>query len=325
MGVSLQSLGYLPISTTTLSAATGVNFDLYIQRPTSGFAELYREKSYPLTDQDLVRLRESGVAQLYVRFEEADCYRQYLQDHVLQETGIPTPVRYRALRDLTRIAFEDAYRIGNCDSIVSVADTFGHDLAAMLGEAPPVFEELFKTLDHDYYTFTHACNVSTYCAVIAIRMELFDLIEVAEIAAGGLLHDIGKRHITRHVLNKNAKLTESEWNLMKQHPVTGFQELSQRVDLGHGQLMMVYQHHERLDGSGYPAGVTGNEIHLWAKICAVADVFDAMTCKRPYRRAMNIGEVYDHLRRLAGLRFDSEVVECWTAKKASTTDACGLR
>jgi len=314
MPASLQSLGYLPISTATLSAATVIDFNLYIQRPGRALAELYRERKYPLTEQDLERLREGGVDHLYIRLDESESFRQYLHEHVLRDTGVPTPIRFRALRDLTRVTFENALRAPHCDSLVEVASGFGRDLAAMLGEPTPVFEELFKTLDHDYYTFTHACNVGTYCAIMAMRMEQFDAVEVAEIAAGGVLHDLGKRHIPPHVLNKAGTLTNEEWELVKQHPVTGFRELSTRGDLNQGQLMMVYQHHERLDGSGYPAGVMGNEIHLWAKICAVADVFDAMTCKRAYRRSMSIADVYSYLRRLAGSRFDADVVECWTMR-----------
>jgi HD-GYP domain-containing protein (c-di-GMP phosphodiesterase class II) len=221
-------------------------------------------------------------------------------------------VRFRALRDLTRVAFDDAIRTRNIDSLVSVASGFGHDLAAMLHEQEPVFQELFKTLDHDYYTFTHACNVSTYCALIAIRIDAFDVIEVAEIAAGGLLHDVGKCHIPPQILNKNGKLTDQEWNLIRQHPVTGYRDLAGRNDLHQGQLMMVYQHHERLDGSGYPTGMTGDGMHYWAKICAVADVFDAMTCARPYRRAIALPDVYAHLRRCAETRFDAGIVASWT-------------
>jgi len=322
MAASLQSLGYLPVSTATLCAATVLDFNLYLQRPGRDFAELYRESKYPLTDEDLARLREAGVDHLYIRLDQTESFRQYLHDHVLRDTGIPTPVRFRALRDLLRVGFEDALRLGNCDSMVSVASSFGHDLAAMLNETTPVFAELFKTLDHDYYTFTHACNVGTYCAVLAVRMDQFNATESAEIAAGGLLHDLGKRHIPPRILNKVGKLTDDEWELVRQHPVTGFQELSTRGDLTHGQLMMVYQHHERLDGSGYPCGVMGDEIHPWAKICAVADVFDAMTCKRPYRHAIPLAEVHDHLRRFAGSRFDIEVVEIWTTKaKAASGEA----
>jgi HD-GYP domain-containing protein (c-di-GMP phosphodiesterase class II) len=312
MSATTRALGYLPVATATLSAASALAFDLFIQRAGAKGIELYRERSYPISDEDFDRLQVAGIDHLYIRLDEADSYQQYLRENILHATGVPTPVRFRALRDLTRVAFEEAFRTGSCDSMVEVASGFGKDLAAMLSQHTPAFEELFKTLDHDFYTFTHACNVSTYCAVIAIRLEQFDALEIAEIAAGGLLHDIGKRHIPQNILNKAGKLSDLEWKLVRQHPITGFRELSQRSDLSAGQLMMVYQHHERLDGSGYPCGSRDDEIHRWASICAVADVFDAMTCKRPYRRALPVGEAYLYLRRMAGRRLNREVVECWS-------------
>ena len=105
---TLQSLGYLPVSTATLCAATDLDFDLFIQHPGRAFAELYRERKYPLRDEDLERLRQQGIDHLYVRVEETESYRQYLHEHVLCETSIPSRVRMRALRDLTRVAFEDS-------------------------------------------------------------------------------------------------------------------------------------------------------------------------------------------------------------------------
>jgi HD-GYP domain-containing protein (c-di-GMP phosphodiesterase class II) len=157
--------------------------------------------------------------------------------------------------------------------------------------------------------------------VLAVRLGNFDSVEVAQIAAGGILHDIGKRHIPLTILNKTSKLTDAEWEVIQQHPVTGYRELAMRDDLTEGQLMMVYQHHERLDGSGYPAGITGDEIHPWAKICAVADVFDAMTCQRSYRRAIPIAEVFSYLRRMAGIKFDEDIVDCWLSQTAPSGTA----
>jgi HD-GYP domain-containing protein (c-di-GMP phosphodiesterase class II) len=139
------------------------------------------------------------------------------------------------------------------------------------------------------------------------------LTSLAELAAGALLHDIGKRHIPPHVLNKPGKLSDDEWELVREHPTSGFRELVARDDLTWPQLMMVYQHHERLDGSGYPAGIHGDEMHPWARYCAVVDVFDALTCQRPYRRAVPVPEVCDYLTKHAGVWFDAEAVACWVA------------
>src|SRR2546421_9740532 len=235
---SLQCLGYLPVSTATLCAAKDLDFDLYIQHTGRSFAELYRGRSYPLTDNDLERLRTSGVDHLYIRWDDKDPYRSYLQQNVLNNSSVPVCERIRALKELTRVAFEDALRRNNCEKLVDVASGFGRDLAGMLAEETPAFQELFKTLDHDYYEFTHACNVSAYCALIAVRAGNCDSVELAQIAAGGVLHDIGKRHIPSHILNKSRGLTDQEWELMRQHPVTGYKELAGRGDLNEGQLMM---------------------------------------------------------------------------------------
>jgi HD-GYP domain-containing protein (c-di-GMP phosphodiesterase class II) len=311
---SLQSQGYLPVATATLSPATVVDCELFIQHPGRKFAELYKGRNYPLRDQDLDSLRQEGVDHLYIRLQDSEAYRAYLCEHVLCDSTVSKATRMRALRDVTRVAFHDAFLASDCNNLVQVASDFGHDLATVLADQAPAFPELFKTLEHDYYTFTHACNVSTYCAMLAIRLELCSRAEVAELATGALLHDIGKRHIPPHVLQKAGKLTDAEWELVQAHPITGFRELQARGDMSWGQLMMVYQHHERLDGSGYPAGLLADEIHPWAQICAVADVFDAMSCARPYRRAVPMNQICEHFTKHVGARYHAGAVECLTAQ-----------
>jgi HD-GYP domain-containing protein (c-di-GMP phosphodiesterase class II) len=310
---SLQSLGYLPVATAGLAPASVLSCDLYIQRAGRSYAELFRGRSYPLADEDLEHLRQEGVDCLYVRGSDADAYRAYLCEYVLHEPKIPPAVRVKALREATRVAFQDAIDTAECSSLIRVASEFGRELAKLVADCTPAFSELFKTLEHDYYTFTHVCNVSLYCAIIARELGQLDLRQLSDLAAAALLHDIGKRHIPLRIPNKTEKLTSEEWDLIREHPISGFRELSRRGDLTWPQLMVVYQHHERLDGTGYPAGVKGDEIDPWARICAVADVFDALTCHRPYRRALSVAQACDHLTRHAGRWFDAAAVNCWTA------------
>jgi HD-GYP domain-containing protein (c-di-GMP phosphodiesterase class II) len=273
---------------------------------------LYRASDYPLEAADLDRLRADGIDQLFIRADDANAYHNYLCEHVLYEPKVPTAFRIQALREVTRVAFENALGSNDCDQMVGLASKFGRDLATLVLERTIVFRDLFTTLEHDYYTFTHVCNVSMYCATIACRLGPSSESELADIAQGALLHDIGKRHIPPHVLNKPGKLTDAEWELVREHPGSGFRELASRKDLTWAQLMMVYQHHERLNGKGYPAGVTGEDIHPWARICAVADVFDALTCHRPYRRAVPVAGVCEYLKKHTDDWFDAEIVDCWT-------------
>jgi len=309
---TLSSLGYLPVATASLCPASVMGCDLFLQRAGATIVELYRAHDYPLDQTDLDRLHEDGIDQLYIRADDAEAYRAYLCEHVLHEEEMPATLRVQALREVTRVAFHSALGSNDCDQMVSVALNFGRDVAGVVLEQSVGFRGLFATLEHDYYTFTHVCNVSMYCTMLACRLGTCDEAALAELAQGALLHDIGKRHIPQQILNKPGKLTEEEWELVREHPASGFRELSARGDLSWPQLMMVYQHHERFDGTGYPAAITADEIHPWARICAVADIFDALTCQRPYRRAMPVAGVCEYLKKHTSDWYDAEIVNCWT-------------
>src|SRR4029079_19249911 len=129
--VSPQSLGYLPVATAGLASASVLACDLFIQRPGRAFAELYRGRNYPLADQDLETLRLDGIDCLFIRTSDADAYREYLCEHVLRQPKIPVPLRMKALREVTRVAFENAMTTSDCGQLVNVAGQFGRDLAMM--------------------------------------------------------------------------------------------------------------------------------------------------------------------------------------------------
>src|SRR4029434_3896055 len=127
---------------------------------------------------------------------------------------------------------------------------------------------------------------------------------------GGLLHDIGKIAVPSSVLNKPGRLTGEEFDLMKQHPTIRARILEPIPDYDR-LIPVVLQHHERFDGSGYPAGIAGEEISLDARIVAVADVFDALTSERPYRKAMDLAIAIAIIVKGSGSEFDPRVVEAF--------------
>jgi putative nucleotidyltransferase with HDIG domain len=125
---------------------------------------------------------------------------------------------------------------------------------------------------------------------------------------GALLHDIGKIGISDTILHKPGKLTDDEWKIMRTHPDIGAR-IVERIPFLQDCMPVVRYHHERWDGSGYPLGLKGPAIPLYARIFAVADVFDALTSKRSYRRRSTPDETLEYLRQHANTLFDSEVVE----------------
>jgi HD-GYP domain-containing protein (c-di-GMP phosphodiesterase class II) len=182
-----------------------------------------------------------------------------------------------------------------------------------MGYSKVLPHELFRIARHDFHTFAHVTNVACYSVLLADKLGIHDATELKQIATGAMLHDMGKRAVPKSVLVKAGRLTPDERELVQSHTQRGYEELCGRPDMVFGQLMMVYQHHEHVDGKGYPVRVLADEIHPWARLLAVVDVFDALTGKRPYRRAISPQAALDHLRAKAGLQFDREVVECWTA------------
>src|SRR5688572_6649014 len=157
---SLQSQGYLPVATATLCPSAVIDCDLFVQQPGRQYAELYRASSYPIEIRDIEKLREDGIDRLYIRGENAEAYRSYLCQHVLRDKGVPLATRVQALREVTRVVFQEALTANDLNQLVNVAGPFGGDLATIVTERSMPFRDLFSTLEHDFQTFTHVCNVS---------------------------------------------------------------------------------------------------------------------------------------------------------------------
>ena len=164
-----------------------------------------------------------------------------------------------------------------------------------------------NTIDaKDEYTRGHSRRVSEYAAAIAAQMNLSEK-EVNDIKAIGLLHDIGKIGIPDAVLNKPSRLTNEEYQLMKNHTVIGA-EILKDINIIENLDVGTKYHHERYDGRGYPDGLKGEEIPLIARIIAVADAYDAMTSNRVYRKRLEKEVVLDELRNGRGTQWDTECV-----------------
>lgn len=171
-----------------------------------------------------------------------------------------------------------------------------------------VIKSLIIAIDaKDKYTQGHSQRVSDYSVQIARELG-FDETSVNDIRIGSLLHDIGKIGIPDSILLKNGRLSNQEFETIKEHPRTGVNILSQ-VKLLDPMRPAILEHHERLDGSGYPAKLTDKQISWMGRIVAVTDVFDAMTSDRPYRQALSVQEVLSYLHEKAGILFDTSCVQ----------------
>ncbi len=170
----------------------------------------------------------------------------------------------------------------------------------------------------DPYTLGHSRRVTHYCEQIARQMQLPEE-EVEKLTWAAILHDIGKIGLRIEALNKKGPLTEEEWRVFKSHPSKG-RTILEPIRFLKEIIPIVYHHHERYDGKGYPEGKKGDEIPISARILAVADSFDAMTSTRAYREALSKEAAVKELKVNAGTQFDPGVVEAFL-KVLATTEA----
>ena len=159
----------------------------------------------------------------------------------------------------------------------------------------------------DPYTAGHSKHVAELALKTGKEMGLCQE-DLDGLRVCALLHDIGKAIIPAGILNKPGKLSTHEWGFIHEHPSTAYETL-RRIPFPWPVADVVHQHHERLDGSGYPMGLSGDSIHLWARIIAVADIFDAMTSHRPYRPGLPLREAIEELSSGLETKYDPEVVE----------------
>lgn len=154
----------------------------------------------------------------------------------------------------------------------------------------------------------HTVNICIGAVKVGIIFN-YDRNQLFELALGAFLHDIGMIKIPDEVLNRIGGLTDEEVRMIQAHPKTGYELVSQIGDIPKTPGLVAYQHHERLNGKGYPKGLLGADIHEFSKIVAVLDSFDSMTTEKLYRKAKPVPEAIQSLKSLKGLEYDPKVVD----------------
>ncbi|MFQ6019798.1 MAG: HD domain-containing phosphohydrolase [Dehalococcoidia bacterium] len=185
------------------------------------------------------------------------------------------------------------------------------DQSARLKESyDSILQVLCAALDaRDRATEGHSRRVSRLASTVAKQLEISgDMLRIIEQAA--ILHDIGKIGVADAVLSKPGSLTDEEWEEMRRHPGLGYQMIKDIPFLKEA-AMIVYAHHERYEGKGYPQGLARDEIPLGARIFSVVDAYDAMTSDRPYRKAMSHKKAVEEIVRNSGIQFDPQIVEAF--------------
>ena len=264
-------------------------------------------KGVTLQGYTLARLIQLGITYIYIDDKQTEdiVYQDPISDPMKREAinAIVTTFNHIHSEPFSSKSFVLEKSVEEYKQVIQ-------HLMNELREKPELMSILSDVCVHDSYIFTHSMNVTLYSLAVAMELKLRPK-QIETIGLGALMHDIGKVIVPTEILKKPGKLTEEEYLVIKKHPEEGFELLRKTHTVPLLVAHCAFQHHERLDGKGYPRGLQGNEIHDYAKIISVADVFDAVTSNRIYRAAMLPHEGLELLYSGVEKQFDTDIVKAF--------------
>lgn len=255
------------------------------------------EKSRPGTDGICKETQNQALEIVESILEEIEGTGQLKDKHILQTKKI--------VDDIIQEVVENRIIIENLEDYQPV-----NTVVDELITNQQIFNNVETIRTYDEYTFIHCVNVCVMSVIMGLAFR-YDQARLAELGVGSLLHDIGKVKISKEIINKPGKLTEEERKEVEKHTEYTFEILRERQDISYLSALIAYEHHERFDGLGYPLGLKTDQIHEYAKIVAVADVYDALVTDRCYRPRMHSYQAAEIIQASSGTHFDSTVVKAF--------------
>jgi putative nucleotidyltransferase with HDIG domain len=269
---------------------------------------LMLRKGIPLTDGHIQKISQLGFQGVYIDDNlSADIQIANLISNELKQK-INREVRSMfvdAEISLGRRAFNNMDRLK--DVVGNIVDEIMHDKDAMVN--------IVDIRAYDDYTFSHSINVALLSCILGTVLGL-DKISLNELTMGALLHDIGKVFIDKRIINKPSKLTPEELEQARRHSILGYNYLSANRSIPETVKVVARTHHEQFSGQGYPAGLSGKQIHLYSRVVSIADVYDALVSDRPYRRAMLPSDAMEYIMSGYNTMFDPDIVAAFTRRIA---------
>ncbi len=302
---------FLPIYLDSLRTDSVLEFDLHIS--VGSELVLYRSANLAFTDKTRQKLLENKVDRLYVTQDNRGKYQQYIEqnlDKILLDTSVHEEKKAAILYDTSTNLVRDILNNPTYGENIQRSQAMVANTVDYILRGRDAFLSLLKITSFDYYTYTHCVNVCTFSIALAQQMGFKDQQFLNELGTGALLHDVGKSRISDRIINKRTALTPIEFEIMKKHPKWGVDILSETSLIAEPCYYPVLQHHERGDRRGYPSGLSLDEMHIYSKIVAIIDSFDAMTTERVYQHAM---ETFPALRIMFALKgaYDEQILKAF--------------
>ena len=274
---------YQPFPCNFLKDNMKTPFDIYCK--VKGDFVLYAKKDYLWELAELKRLLSAGIERLFYANTDSEQFKTFYFSQLPKidiDSNLPPEKRmvtiYQIGADLMQGIFHGTL---NQDAISKVKQIVSH-IQQCLKEDIKSIQPVQALANHDYYTYFHSVSMASHACAVGTKLGMSDH-EIIQLGIGAILHDVGKKEVPTHVLNKPGPLTEEEWAVIKTHPASGIR-LLKPLNIDPEALDIVIHHHEKFDASGYPDGLGLHSISDKTQICFLCDVFTALTTNRSYHK-----------------------------------------
>jgi len=247
--------------------------------------------------------------ELFIGHENLPRYRQIVEQRLREAEGDGSVIGNKllnktiSLREFTKIILQELLDDPTSgEKMTSLKNVINYVVDFIL-QHRNAFHSLMIIHAHDLYTYIHSVNVCTFSVALGSSIGLPLYPDLYLLGLGGMLHDLGKKKIDPLLLNKPGALTEEELEIVRKHVLLGVNMLRQHKDMPEEVVKMAFEHHERLDGSGYPRKLKNEQISMFGRIAAIVDVYDTMTTDYPYRKKYRPFDALNHLHLCSG-QFD---------------------
>ena len=283
---------FLPVKACSLFPGSVLPCDFYFASVFEGEEEIRPDKI--LARGELYSDQTSAASWdredlIYIRQEDEPAYFAYLCQNTREAaksrklpTERKTELLYNCAEGVVRKVFHEHPNLSN----MAAGGQIARDLAQHLAAENIAYAALLDVFSKDYSIFTHCVQVATLGMTFGNFLG-WSASEISDFGFGVLFHDLGKTGISRDILDKPGKLDDHEFELLKQHPFLGYRQLSKTRAFSKDQLDAILYHHEAMDGSGYPEGLSGDDIPFTARVAHIVDIFDALTTRRVYKEALS--------------------------------------
>lgn len=301
--------GYFAISPLMIFPGSLGRFSVFLRQKDEYV--LYTSADATFTERHKRTLYANDVDEVYIHLEQKEMYTRYIESNlgsILQNESIPLKERagvlYRASNEILIDLFESRLP-GGVDSKMFARMQHFTEQAVKFLSLENSLKAIANFIAHDYKTYSHCLNVFVYTTAI-LKTYDFDDELLTKCGMGAMLHDIGKTRIPKAILDKPGRLDPDERRIVNTHSALGLASCTQ-VPVPPEAMQIILFHHEKMNGSGYPTGLMGEEIPLYVKAVTVADIFDALSSDRPYAKGRSAFEVLDTMRNEMDQELDLDV------------------